>query len=219
MPRQDDILHMAAHAADPNMKTAKGMPIISAVIIDGDSDAHFKMLTQLADRGADLAARDVHGNLPMFFTVLYDRIGMFDFLMARGGDALINRQQDARSDDVSLLHIAASNARYDMAEKLLNAGAYANVNDSHGDSPLCDAIRKLDSAMMRVLVQGGAETTKFEQEYGTSLIGLALRAAQIRHHADETKLSQVISFLEDQGCAKPASEKEISSAPRIMNAA
>jgi len=162
-------------AKDPNRILPTGRPIISELILN--DSATREALEYIINNGASVGTRDSLGNLPLFYAVLYGRDAFFDVLMAHGGREWVNRLHEERSDHTSLLHIAASNGRYGIAQKLIAAGAQVNAQDRYGETPLVDAIRKMDPEMAVLLIEAGADVEKYERTKQCSLLTLATNAA------------------------------------------
>lgn len=176
---------------DPNRILPTGRPVISELILN--DSATREALEYIIDHGASVGMRDSLGNLPLFYAVLYGRDTLFDVLMDRGGKEWVNRLHEERSDATSLLHIAASNGRYAIARKLIEAGAQVNALDRYGETPLVDAIRKMDTDMAVLLICAGADVLKYEEEKRCSLLSLASNAAlRVRQQEAVDKMREIL---------------------------
>jgi len=111
---------------------------------------HPPMIELLAARGADIDARsaardyqrhitaegrpkslDSGGFTPLLYAARENCIACVDALLAKGADVDL-----ADPDGVSPLHIAVMNANWDLAKKLVEAGADVNQWDIFGAAPL-----------------------------------------------------------------------------------
>jgi ankyrin repeat protein len=115
---------------------------------------HPEMLQLLLDRGADVDARsawrdyqrhvtaegrpknlDSGGFTPLLYAARENCVACVDVLLAHGADIDL-----PDPDGVSPLHVAIMNANWDLAKKLIEAGANVDQWDIYGEAPLFAAI-------------------------------------------------------------------------------
>jgi ankyrin repeat protein len=124
---------------------------------------HPEMIELLASRGADVDARsafrdyqrritaegrpkslDTGGFTPLLYAARENCIACVDVLLKHGADIDL-----PDPDGVSPLHLAIMNANWDLAKKLIEAGADVNQWDIFGEAPLFTAVGQ------RTRVDGG----------------------------------------------------------------
>ncbi len=122
--------------ADPNLAEESGQTALMWAAADG----HEAVVRELIARGADAQASLQSGFTPFFFAVRNGRIGVVEALLEVGVDVnapfspkRINRKAPPAGSGALLL--AVRNAHYELASRLLDAGANPN-DDAPGYTPL-----------------------------------------------------------------------------------
>jgi ankyrin repeat protein len=145
--------HMAAasgsgHAAVVDLLIGAGGPP-GPGMVPGCKGGHDEVLVRLISAGGDATSEGC-----MVGAVQENHHGVVKLLL----------QHDARIDwrvgrkDETLLHLAAANASYDMAQVLLEAGASVEDTDKDGETALHSAGRKKDNVgVIELLIRNGAD--------------------------------------------------------------
>jgi ankyrin repeat protein len=134
---------LLAHGADVNAKdTERGQTALMWAAAEGNVET----VEALVKAGADIHAHLASGFTPLLFAVREGRIGAVKALVKAGADVKEKLQpaivaakvgEPARiRNDTSALALAISNAHYELASYLLDAGADANVKGNGGVTPL-----------------------------------------------------------------------------------
>lgn len=89
------------------------------------------------------------GETPLMLAVFKGQDELFDELIAAGADP-------QRGGNWTPLHYAATEGRTEFIERLLKAGASANIQTSSGVTPLIMAARKPSRAAVTMLLKAGA---------------------------------------------------------------
>jgi hypothetical protein len=98
---------------------------------------HPSSLALLLDVGAQANVRNQATATPLVAAALHGATECVEMLLARGGKAL---ELDAQTEDgYTALHYAASRARTDIIQTLVQAGADPTMRDRNGETPLDSA--------------------------------------------------------------------------------
>lgn len=104
----------------------------------------------LADKGAEIDARDSMNATPLFWSTTHREI--VEFLISRGADV------NARTGyGFTPLHAAAQEARCDVAKLLIEKGADVNARNKYGETPLKIAVTLGRRSMAEFLRSHGAK--------------------------------------------------------------
>jgi ankyrin repeat protein len=118
----------------------------------------------LLSEGANLFATDPNGDTALHLAALWPDKPQADGraleLMKRGGDILVNAVNGARQTP---LHTAIRARNAPLVSAMIKAGASLNVSDNGGITPLCDAISMNDDAIVKLLMDAGADIQKSTQ--------------------------------------------------------
>ncbi len=94
--------------------------------------------------------------------------GVIDLLVSKGID--IDERQNRGKFRRAPLHLAILDKLRDIATYLIELGADVNLQDFHGNTPLCDATLKYngeDDFFIKLLMKNGADSD-LENNYGVS---------------------------------------------------
>ncbi|CAN0314543.1 unnamed protein product, partial [Ectocarpus fasciculatus] len=119
---------------------------------------HLQLAGDAIIGGANLKVKDVNGDTPLHFAAAHDDDKFVGTLLCRG--ARVNR---ANREGKHPLHIAVESNRLTVAETLLKSGADPDVRFGRSDrySPLYLAVGS--TAMVRALLQHGANVDSSDQ--------------------------------------------------------
>jgi len=125
------------------------------------------------------------GFYPLGLAAFFGHPEAVRLLLARGADVAQAARNPMR---VQALHAGAASKSFEVVQLLVEAGAPVNAQQQKGWTPLHEAVRQGNEAMVRLLLAHGADP-KQQNEDGKSAIGLA---------ADETKPA-ILKLLKGQG--------------------
>ena len=128
--------------------------------------------------GADVNARDKHGETALMKAAIYGRTEVAEALLKHGANVNA-RDKEGRS----ILMLAAIYGRTEVAEALLKYGANVNARDKEGRTSLIVSARRDSAKLAEVLLRHGADVNAMDKSNQT-----ALMAAERTGHADTAKL-------------------------------
>ncbi|GAB2591171.1 ankyrin repeat domain-containing protein [Dyella jejuensis] len=137
--RADDLIHAATRGAATAVRRLLelGFPVDTrdaqgaTALLHACGAGHREVALTLLDAGADMAASANNGMTPLAAAVAARREGLVTLLLERG--AAVDQRLPG---DATALMIAAVQGYPEIAERLLDAGAYANAVDARGHSAL-----------------------------------------------------------------------------------
>jgi ankyrin repeat protein len=198
----DAALRASNADAEATLRQAPGaleaaQPSLVLLIASRSGDA--ALVAQALARGADPNATDDSGVTPLMAAVAASRIGpaalagaaqIVDQLLAGGADV------HARNDgDETALHFARRNA--EIARRLLQAGADANVADENGRTPLFNALEARAIDVARVLLAGGADP-RFSPGFARAFEA-AVQSASPRLKPGQDLVPEAVALLLEYG--------------------
>lgn len=156
--RIDLFTFLISRGADPNGRDSVGATMLFIVIKDLKLGAVERMavIKSLLDHGADPNAVDGWGWTPMDYILDKKMNEFIPLFLQRGVDP--NRKVPATG--LTLLMHAIDNSNWDLAKQLLKHGANPNIADSKGRTPLLETMRRRESAVVKLLVDHGADFNK-----------------------------------------------------------
>lgn len=105
-----------------------------------------------------------HGRLPLHFASFFSKADIIKLLIAKGAD--INAPDN--SNFTPLFYARDS----DTAELLIKNGARVNVSDGTGYTPLHHAVRRQNLAVVKTLIENGADSS-IENNAGATALSIA----------------------------------------------
>ncbi len=115
-------------------------------------DGRMEEVADLLDRGVDVNADVEWGETPLLCAAWNDHWDLVRHLLEREADL----RGESRLDSSSPLNLAAEVGQLDIANLLLERGAYIDHSDDQGMTPLISAFAKGDERMARLLLDNGA---------------------------------------------------------------
>ncbi|MDE1151614.1 MAG: ankyrin repeat domain-containing protein [Micavibrio sp.] len=145
--------------AAPDARDASGKTAAHWSAIYGRTD----VLQDLEEHGADLTTPDTKGNLtPLHWACYNGREHAAAFLLPRTSPEALNAP-DALGKRI--LHYTATRAGTGrLIRHLVNLGAQINQRDDKGATPLDVAVQTRDPAVVRAVLESGADTAKVEAD-------------------------------------------------------
>ncbi len=119
----------------------------------------------LLDYGADPNKPGKRDIVPLLFVILRNEKACAALLLAHGA----NPNAMLRDNRITLLGMAAASRRNDIARMLLEHGAYVNVPNYQGNTPLHFAARRGNLAGVQLLLEAGANPCARNDEGNTPL--------------------------------------------------
>ena len=155
-------------------------------IFDAASVGETATVREWLDRDPALVnAYSSDGFYPLGLAAFFGHPGTVRLLLERGADVTQAARNPMR---VQALHAGAASKSFEVVQLLVDAGAPVNGQQDKGWTPLHEAVRQGNEAMVRLLLAHGADP-KLQNDDGKSAIGLA---------ADETKPA-ILKLLKGQG--------------------
>ncbi|MDW7695230.1 ankyrin repeat domain-containing protein [Flammeovirgaceae bacterium SG7u.111] len=108
---------------------------------------HDKIILLLAEYDADLNALNKAQQTPLYSALHADQLLAVNALVESGA----NLSAKFTSERMTILHFAAKEKRYDITEKLLEAGADPKIKDRNGKKPIDYAKSNKDKGMASLL--------------------------------------------------------------------
>jgi ankyrin repeat protein len=197
MSATDDLLHAcdtrdldAALAAlvagaDPNAKSARGVPVLQVAI----QRTWKKLVLQLVTAGADVNAIDSDGHTALHeLAESLPDLALAALLLDRG--AVIDQRDTSEIDGRSALHRAVLRAKLDFAGLLLDRGANIEIRESYrGNTPLLQLVAsksgqmsKTELANARWLIDRGADINGRNESGETPLHEAARTSREMTVH-------------------------------------
>eukprot|EP00752_Nemacystus_decipiens_P008810 g7862.t1 len=125
--------------------------------------------TPLTVAEANRDALDCYGERPLIWAVAEGHVPLVESLLAAGVNITVRR----RSDGGAALHIAAGGGHDNIVSTLLRKGAYKNVLDNKGTTPLLWATAAGHLATVETLLAAGANFNLRSRDDGFSALHLA----------------------------------------------
>lgn len=144
--RAENVSAMLAQGADPNEISPAGQPAIMQAIRDGAWQVYDVLLV---NPKTVFNAINVNHETPLLYLAVIGDTQRAEDLIRRGG--LVNRK------GWTALHYAASTGKIETATMLLQQGAQVNAPAPDGTTPLMMAAYGGSEAMVRLLLQAGAD--------------------------------------------------------------
>lgn len=157
---------MSAERIKPSIREYKSTRVHDAV-----REGNFLLLQELIEGGVDVNILDGLGQTPLDMALANYYFYMFQFLQSYGASfsfQLTPKKEYLDSlkkflnsniivpDNLNLLHKAAQEGLYDVAEYLISKGANVNSTDEYGDTPLHIASYFGNLSIVRMLARNGA---------------------------------------------------------------
>jgi ankyrin repeat protein len=114
--------------ANPNLRNADGISALGVAAGQG----HVAVVQALLAAKADPNFKDVNGDTALLLAAQQGRLGTVELLLAAGADPNPKSRMEGRS----AVLLATMNRSFDVALRLLQAGADGNATTSEGDAPL-----------------------------------------------------------------------------------
>lgn len=130
--------------------TLAGTPIDR--LIEAAETGNLGELQRAIKDGAELDARDRHGNTALILAFIFGHFHAADLLIRAGADVRAVRTKDIEQGSESVLYFAADRANRAWIDRLVAAGADPRV----GDSPLVAAIKSSNLEALEALLAHGA---------------------------------------------------------------
>lgn len=164
-PQEEIALHIAANERDVDkLMLLASRPGINIQNADGDTAlslavARFKSaeaVQLLLVHGAKANIKGRHGRTPLHYAIVLDQKEKADVILREGGDPNA-RDNDGRT----ALHLAVLSHTMSLQflERLIDAGASVNAEDSCGHTPLYEAAFWHKRDVMALLVERGASSS------------------------------------------------------------
>jgi ankyrin repeat protein len=167
------------HGAKPDSATSKETPLWIALHYGNGLVAE-----EIVKGGANYMAPEHNGCTPFHYAILNDEARVVAAMLARGADA------NAEGCFGRALQVAASKQSEDMLQDLFKAGADPNLPDSLGETAIFSALDHANPAIVRLLLDQGAEIDHQDRDGNTALhhaaiAGKALSTTRaLEFHAD-----------------------------------
>jgi len=162
----------------PSERTADEIALLDAAI-KGDTAA----VKALLDRGVNVNTRDPDGRTPLTEAAYYGHTEIARLLLDHGADIFAKKVRGETVSDMAaghqdiaqmikreqeLLDAAAKNDVKRIRE-LLDTGAYVNVRDPEGRTPLTEAVWNNNAELVRLLLDRGANANSKKNDGATPL--------------------------------------------------
>lgn len=129
----------------------------------------------LLEKGADLEAKDSHGQTPLVVGVEYQKVPTVQHLLERGADV---ETKDSRGQ--TPLMVAVQIPRLETVSLLLERGADLEAKDSRGRTALAVAAQKGTPAKMNLLLKKGANLEARNNSGHTPLV-VAVQSGEVEN--------------------------------------
>lgn len=206
------------HGADPNLRrNGNDEPLIHWAIQNGRG---VEFLELLADRGADLTARDARGRTAYLLAVMQDHCEAVEFLEQRGASTplppaaqtlralLYGSEVEAREalgrhpDLIENLHRAHSGVLAELAwrgrtsslARLLGLGFPVGATDGHGATPLHNAAWRGDRASIEALLPYHPPLEPVEFRFHATPLQWALHGARCAKDGEGRPLNPTADY-------------------------
>ena len=123
------------------------------MLLEGCRDGDFDKVRLAINFGADLGAKDVYGNTPLYWASYMNRIAIAKLLIERGADVEAKDNDGGRTP----LHFAANWNRIETAKLLIERGADVEAKDKWGQTPLHFASSWNHIEIAELLLDRGAD--------------------------------------------------------------
>jgi len=193
------------HGADINTKKSEyGQTILHRT---ADMRNGAEIVEFLLDAGADVEAKDVEGETPLYRAVARKRAGLVKLLISKGADV-----NAVDNDGQTMLYRAVVDNSVEIAKLLLTAKANVILsNDDKENSLLNTAVTYNYTEMVRLLLQNGADANT-KNEYGETplyqavkednveLVKLLIEKADLeeKNEDGETALHRAVDLKNDE---------------------
>jgi len=147
--------------------------------IKGDTAA----VKELLDRGVDPNSKDPEGRTPLTEAAFYGHTEIAKLLLNHGADVFAKKVHGETAYDLAAGHqaiaqmikreldllAAATRGDVKLVKELLDEGAYVNVRDPEGRTPLTEAIWSNNGELVRLLLDHGANPNTRKNDGATPL--------------------------------------------------
>ncbi len=148
--------------------SSRGIEASTDSAISAAGEGEVVMLENLERAGIDLGDSDSRGFTPLLAAIRSGNGPAIQFLMERNG-VVENINQFTNPDRQTPLSAALSERDFDLASKLLEAGALIEVDKEAGKPFLIDAIETQDEEMLEFLFDNGVDLEYRGTEVSTAL--------------------------------------------------
>ncbi|XP_041354835.1 ankyrin repeat, PH and SEC7 domain containing protein secG-like [Gigantopelta aegis] len=135
---------------------------------------HTECLNCLLQAGCDITSEDVHGNTPLYVSVMSNRAAATKLLLE--ANSSVNARGNGKNTP---LHVAAKMGYDDCLEMLVSRGASVNARDSDGCTALIHAVKNKQYNALRLLLESSCNVNQADKQGRTALHHAAQRAMAI----------------------------------------
>ena len=162
----------------PIERTAEEIALIDAAI-QGDTAA----VKALLDHGVNANSKDPEGRTPLTEAAFYGHTEIAKLLLDHGADIFAKKAHGETAYDMAAAHQdiaqmikreidlldAATKGDLKLVKELLGKGAYVNVRDPDGRTPLTEAIWSNNVELVKLLLEHGANPNSKKNDGATPL--------------------------------------------------
>ena len=171
MGHEDIVRSLLQSGADRNGRGEKNRTPLHLAARRG----HLAVAEALMDAGASVNSRDAYGETVLASAVRHGHADVVRAIVRHGADAN-NREE---TSGIAALHLVANGDDAEVAEALLEVGAYPDLLSKGGGAPLHFAVRRGSLRVLSALLRGGADVNAKDEEGRTPLHHATVAAGKI----------------------------------------